>query len=324
MLRKLIGAFAALFLPAAAFAQTEMVALTPYVCEELALPADAGNTLRQRLVQLVTQNGFGSLSGEFVLTPNVLVIDKQATATAPAQFIVDLELSLFVIALQEQTVIDETSVSLRGIGRTEAKAWIAAINQLKPRTPALRNFMERTRGRIVDYYAQRTPVLIAKAQSLADRECYEEAIAVLDAIPECVPEYVSVARLKVDVATQLLDRVAQTAIQRARVEMAKGNHAEAMDALLAVNPASTLAGEAYGMIDTIVRRMSEAERAAREAELARLEREREDAQRAFDNNMMLEKMRLEAASKQAAAQAQVAAEKSVGEASSWLFGKLLR
>ena len=69
-------------------------------------------------------------------------------------------------------------------------------------------------------------------------------------------------------------------------------------------------------------KMSEAERAAREAELARLEQEREASQRAFDNQMMLEKMRLEASSKAAESARSAAAEVSLSGINAWLFGKL--
>ena len=233
-----------------------------------------------------------------------------------------MEISVYVVAVAEQTIIAETAVPVRGIGASESKAYISAINRLSPRTPAMRNFMNSCRERIVDYYAQRVPVLIAKAQSLADREQYVEAVAVLDAIPESVPEYASVASLKVELATQLLDRVAETAMQRAKVEMVKGNYAEAMDALVAVNPASNKAKEAYAMIDQVAAKMSEAERAAREAELARLEQEREASQRAFDNQMVLEKMRLEASSKAAESARSAAAEVSLSGINAWLFGKL--
>ena len=95
-----------------------------------------------------------------------------------------------------------------------------------------------------------------------------------------------------------------------------------MDALVAVNPASNKAKEAYAMIDQVAAKMSEAERAAREAELARLEREREASQRAFDNQMMLEKMRLEASSKAAESAKSSMAEESLSGVSAWLFGKL--
>ena len=65
------------------------------------------------------------------------------------------------------------------------------------------------------------------------------------------------------------------------------------------------------MIDQVAAKMSEAERAAREAELARLEQEREASQQAFDNQMMLEKMRLEASSKAAESARSAAAEVSL-------------
>ena len=117
-------------------------------------------------------------------------------------------------------------------------------------------------------------------------------------------------------------RTTQMYLIVAEAEIHKGNYAEAMDALVAVNPASNKAKEAYAMIDQVAAKMSEAERAAREAELARLEQEREASQRAFDNQMMLEKMRLEASSKAAESARSAAAEVSLSGINAWLFGKL--
>ena len=39
MMKRFFGVVAALFLSAASFAQTDLVAVTPYVCDELELPA---------------------------------------------------------------------------------------------------------------------------------------------------------------------------------------------------------------------------------------------------------------------------------------------
>ena len=93
-MKRFIGVVAALFLSAASFAQTDLVAVTPYVCDELELPAGVKNTLQQRLLQLATQNGYGSLSGGVILTPNVPVLDKKGAATAPGQIIVGLGISI--------------------------------------------------------------------------------------------------------------------------------------------------------------------------------------------------------------------------------------
>ena len=105
-------------------------------------------------------------------------------------------------------------------------------------------------------------------------------------------------------------------------EMVKGSYSDVLEALVAVNPAGNKAKEAYAMIDQVAAKMSEAERAAREAELARLAQEQEASQRAFDNQMMLEKMRLEASSQAASAVMQSVSEKSVSGVAAWLMGKL--
>lgn len=87
----------------------------------------------------------------------------------------------------------ETSFTTRGIDRLENKAIIRAINQIASRSPQVKTFMEKSRSKIIDYYTTRVPALLQKAQSLADREQYNEAIALLSAVPESIDEYPLVA-----------------------------------------------------------------------------------------------------------------------------------
>lgn len=272
-----------------------MVAITPMISDALDLPDHAKKILGNKLSQIATQNGFGSISGEFVLTANTVVLDKQMTATAPVRFIVELEVSLYVINVIEGTILDETSVVVKGIDAQDHKAIIQAINQIKPKSPEIRRFMEESRVKLIEYYNTRIPTLLAKANSLAERYQYGEALMVLSAIPEIVDQYPAVADQMTVIYTKMLDREATEAIQLAKSKIALKEYEEALEALLLVDPASNKSKEAFDLIESIKKTIDEKERAEMAEKLQRYEDEKEAALRAYDDNIALEKMRIEAA-----------------------------
>jgi hypothetical protein len=229
----------------------EMIAVTPLVSDGIDLPADAQASLASKLNRIVTQNGFGSFSGQFVLTANLVTTDKQVTATAPPQYVVKFEASFYVVDVIEQTIIDETSVTLSGVDRLEHKAAIQAINQINPQSPALRTFMRNVRTKIIDYYNTRIPTLLTKAQSLADRNDLEGALAILSAIPESVDQYPVIADQMTAVYERLLDRNATAAILEANGKIALRDYKGALDALSAVDPASTKIEEVFALVAQI-------------------------------------------------------------------------
>ncbi len=285
----------------------DMVAITPAVTSELALPEYARKALYQKLIQVVTQNGFGSTSGELFLTANVIVTDKQVTATVPAQFVISLEVSFYLLNLQEKVILAELALPLKGIDKTENRAISQAINNLNPRNPTVRNFMNQCRTKVIDYYTTRIPALLAKARSLADRADYAEALAVLAAVPESVDEYPAVADLMVSIYTQEIDKKAMTAIQEANAQLAAQDYIAALNALLTVDASSTHFDKAVKMIASIKQQLDAKAKAEAEAELAKYEAELATRQKAHDDEVMLEKMRIEAAKEEAIARSQSSA-----------------
>lgn len=307
----------------------DMVAITPAVASSLDLPEYAKKALYQKLIQIVTQNGFGSTSGDLILTANVLVTDKQMTGTVPAQFIVNLEVSLYLLNIEEEVVLDETSIALKGIDKIENRAMAQAINNLNPRSPAVRNFMNQCRTKVIDYYTTRIPALLAKAKSLADRANYEEALAVLAVVPESVDEYPAIAEQMVNIYLKKVDKDAAALLQEAKAQMAVKDYTRALNALLAIDPSSGRFAEAGKMIDKIKQTIDAEEKAAMEARLAQYEAEKEAQQRAHDDAVMLEKLRIEAAKKAGTAYSNRPASSTssgVNEAlnnrlAKWLLGK---
>lgn len=294
----------------------EMIGITPMVSNYVELPTDAQKSLGVKLSQMATQNGFGSNSADFILTANVVMLDKQATATAPVKFITELEVSVYVLNVVEQIAIDEMSFVVKGIGDYENKAVISAINQIKPKSTNARIFMDNVREKIIQYYNTRIPALIAKAQSLADRAQYEEALWVLGSIPEAVDQYPMVAEQMTAIYMQMIDRDAKMAIQDAKSYIALRDYESALNSLMWIDPNSTHYPEVTKLINQVKAAVDEKERIAMEDKLKAYEDSREDAQRQHDLN----KLAIDAAKKVGTEQAKT--ETSVAKKlNDWFLGK---
>lgn len=275
----------------------EMVAVTPVIPDGLDLPDYAKKALEHKLIQITTQNGFGSISGEIALTANVITTDKQVTGTIPAQYVVSLEVSLIVVNVLEGTIINEIAVPLKGIDKAENRAITMAFNNLNPRSPAIRNFMKQCRKKIIDYYTTRIPALTAKAKSLADRTEYDQALSVLASIPENVDEYPAIADQMVAIYMKKIDKDGTAFLQNAKAKLAQHDLEGALNELIRIDPSSNSFTKATGMIDAIKQEADEKEKAELEREMQQLEAEKETQQKARENQVMLEKLRIEAAKK---------------------------
>lgn len=275
----------------------DMVAVTPVVPEGLDLPDYAKKALGHKLTQIATQNGFGSISGEIALTANVITTDKQVTGTVPAQYVVSLEVSLIIVNVLEGTIINEIAVQLKGIDKSENRAIIMAFNNLNPRSPAIRNFMNQCRKKIIDYYTTRIPALTAKAKSLTERGEYEEALAVLASIPESVDAYPAIADQMVAIYLKKIDKEGAAFLQNAKAKLAQQDAEGALDELIRIDPSSNHFTKAAEMIETIKQKADEKEKAELEQQMQQLEAEQAAQKKAREDEVMLEKLRIEAAKK---------------------------
>lgn len=288
-----------------------MLGITPSLPSKMNIPEQARQVLLQKLRQIATQNGFGSFSGEFVLTANPILVDKMVSGGVPPQTLVELDISIYLVNIQEGIIVDEIGVSYKGMDKVEAKAFIRAIQNLNPRSPVIRTFMKSCREKITTYYTTRIPALLAKAKSLTERSLYREALATLSVIPETVNEYPAIADQMVTIYLKEIDKEAASILQEVKAALAIKDYEEALDLLVMIDPSSSRFTEASKIIDSIKEQLEA-------KELAKLEAQ----QRAYDDKIMLEKMRLEAARKMGNTYAQETDAASVDEKlSNWFLGK---
>lgn len=238
------------------------IPLTPMVSDALELPTTAKNSLQQKLTQMVLQNGMGNQKGDFVLTTNLSVVEREITPTAPPQVAVKLEVITYVVNLLEDVVVAENTFTVRGVDSNENKALLRAINQINVRSQATKDFINTAKTNIINYYEDKSETLMLQAKSLGSSGQFSEALSVLDPIPDCVPSYAKVQNLKDQLHSEWMDYEATNYLSDAKKAMVMGNYETALECICKVNPQSSKFSEAEALASEIDKRIITAKKDA--------------------------------------------------------------
>ncbi len=167
------------------------VSIGAYVSPQVeGLPSSAKRMLLNKMNQITSKNGVGGsrFSTQFILSPNVTVLTKDLTATAPPMTALTLEFTLYIGDGREGTVFANTSIEAKGVGTNETKAYISAIKRLNPGNPEIKAFVEEGKEKIIEYYNSKCDFIIKDAQTLASQNKYDEAIYKLTSVPDVCKE----------------------------------------------------------------------------------------------------------------------------------------
>ncbi|HOK36520.1 MAG TPA: hypothetical protein PLR72_04620 [Paludibacteraceae bacterium] len=167
------------------------IVLTSVVSDQIeGLNPSAQSNLHNKLNQIATKNGMGgsSLNNRFIITANVVVLTKDVTATAPPMHAYTLEITLYIGDGIEGTLFSSTSVTLKGVGETETKAYMAALKNLKVDDPKYQSFIEQGKNKIIEYYNSKCDFILKEAEMLAGQNEFDAAISKLVDIPEVCKE----------------------------------------------------------------------------------------------------------------------------------------
>jgi hypothetical protein len=163
------------------------ITITPYIPEQIeGLPAGAANMLSNKLNQLVSANGIsgsGYLS-RFIITPNIDVATKDILATAPPMTALTLNVNLYIGDGFDGKKYASHTVTVKGVGINENKAYMDAIKNIKPNDAGVQSFIASGKTKIIDFYNARCTQIINEANGLATQFKYEEAMFKLTSIPE--------------------------------------------------------------------------------------------------------------------------------------------
>jgi hypothetical protein len=161
--------------------------------------------------------GAASFSSQFIITPNVVVLTKDITPTAPVMIAMTLETAFIIGDGYNGTKFSSIYFESKGVGTTETKAYISALKQINPRDEKFKNFVEEGKQKIISYYNSKCDFIISEANQLNSQEKYHEAILQLSSVPEVCKECYEKCMIAVAPIYQAkIDKDCKTMLQNAK------------------------------------------------------------------------------------------------------------
>jgi len=241
------------------------IALESVVSDQIeGLTPSAQSNLVNKLNQIASKNGMGgsAINNRFILTANVAVLTKDITATAPIMQAYTLEVTLYIGDGIEGTLFSNTSVTLKGVGETETKAYLAALKNLKVDDPKFQAFIEKGKNKIIEYYNSRCDFILKEADMLVSQNEFEASIAKLVSIPEVCKECFDKAMDKVGpIYKQQIDRQCKIDLTEAKNVWNSNQNSDGANQasyyLGRIDPNSVCFNEVQQFSNTIAKRIKE-------------------------------------------------------------------
>ena len=244
------------------------IILNSHISEKLELTSEVKNTLLTKLDQISSANGMGGsqINHRFIITANVTIGSKDVIAGPPQMLAQNLELTLFIGDAITNTIFSTISLSLKGVGTNENKAYIDAFKNINPKNKEVVAFLEEGKTKIINYYSTNCDFILKDAQALTKQEKYDEAIYKLSLVPDvckecyfkCLDTLTAIYQKKIDADCKIKLNQAKSlwAAQQTPIGAEKAG-----DILSSINPMASCQGEIESFIKTIDTKLKADEKA---------------------------------------------------------------
>lgn len=238
----------------------ERIALTVYIPDNV--PTNARKSLENKLNQIVTRNGLaGTDNQRFIITAKIDVLTKNITATAPVMQAFTLNVNFYVGDGIDGTLFSSCSTTVKGVGETEDKAYLAALKNIKANEVGLKSMIETGKEKIIAFYNSHCDFILKEAQTKIDGRQYDEAIEQLLGIPNvCKDCYDKAMDLLVVAYQAKIDNECEELITQAQSAWAERDGKKSTEFLSQIPAGSKCKDEAAALMKEIAKYVDEKER----------------------------------------------------------------
>jgi len=155
----------------------------PKQAEEI--PSGAKRLLLNKLGKIITDNGISDnvKNSRFILVPNVSVLTKNITPTAPPKIAISLEVTFYIGDGIGGNLFASETIMAKGVGTNELKAYTHAIKNIRTNNPLIRDLITSSKNEILTYYEEHCNTISSNASSLEAQGKVGEALFAITNIP---------------------------------------------------------------------------------------------------------------------------------------------
>lgn len=235
------------------------IALNVYIPDQAEKVSDISSSLlKDKITQMLTKYGLtgNSEGGRFIVAPVINILAKEVTASAPAMTVLEMQVSLYIGDGYEGIKFASMSLSAKGVGPNETKAYNDAIKKFNINNPEIASFLETGKKKIIEYYNSKCDFILSDAKSLSDQNKLDEAIFKLNSVPEvCKDCYTKANTMAVDFYKKAQERDCKVKLLQAEntwnANPNEQGAQQAADLLNQIDPETTCFGSAKSLITKI-------------------------------------------------------------------------
>lgn len=241
------------------------IVLNTYIPDQVeGISSVTRNALANKLSQIASQNGMGgsSYNPRFIITANIVAATKNITPTVPPMHAYNLEVNLYIGDGIDGILFASHSVSVRGVGDNETKAYLDAIKNIKSRDPQYQRFIDDAKRKIIEYYNANCDLIISEAKALESMHEYNAALATLFRVPSVCKEcYEKCMTLLGPIFDKKINHECQILLAQATNAWNSGQDfnagQRAIRFLAAIDPQATCFPSAMALSEKIAKRIKE-------------------------------------------------------------------
>lgn len=243
-------------------AQQITVAPAHMVCD-YQIPEKLDNQMKSKLQRSLTAYGIASEVGmsSFAMVPEVVINDEHTTTTVPVYCNIDFDLVISLKDIFTGKIFASFTKNGKGKGTNKSNAIATGVSAIPLNTPEFKEFCESAKSKVIFYYEQQMPSLIASSKAAANGRNFEQAIGILSEIPEeCKGYDTKVAPLMGDFYKTQINLEGESILAEAKAAWAQSpdeSGAEKVASILSKMPAScTSSAGASALVQEVKKRVT--------------------------------------------------------------------
>ena len=256
---------------------TTAIDMTAHIDEQTASMLGENNTLalKGKISKIITRSGMVDSEGLFAVVPTIVITDDGIVDTGMMQMrVVRADFTLSIVNLMDNTVFGSQTIAMQANGKDQATCIRQLISRINVNDVRFVKLIKDSEQSIKDFYTRQMPILLKKIESMVAQEQYDNALAAMSMIPDCVEQYAKICDLKVEVYNKTLTNEVIRIISESELLVRQGKIDEALVLCRKANPMSPNYSEIVAFLNRL-----DAQAAAAEAAALEEQRRRADAER---------------------------------------------